>query len=80
MTVNHWVTGSSPVGGAIYIKALTFYDVRAFFIGATQGLLLKQFKHNNKLNSTLAHQPYTAQNELPRNLSTNRQKICFPNH
>ena len=29
MTVNHWVTGSSPVGGA-NIKALAFYDDGAF--------------------------------------------------
>ena len=33
MTVNHWVTGSSPVGGAIYIKALAFYDAKAFLFG-----------------------------------------------
>jgi len=32
-TVNHWVTGSSPVGGAIYIKALAIYPAKAFLLG-----------------------------------------------
>jgi len=33
MTVNHWVTGSSPVGGAKYNKALASGDARAFLLG-----------------------------------------------
>ena len=37
MTVNHWVTGSSPVGGAKYIKALASGDAKAFLLELTLG-------------------------------------------
>ena len=63
MTVNHWVTGSSPVGGAIYIKALASKDARAFLLVPTFGQFRNAYtelKIQNYLRDSVATETSTS--------------------
>ena len=61
--VNHWVTGSSPVGGAIYIKALASKDARAFLLVPTFGQFRNAYtelKIQNYLRDSVATETSTS--------------------